>query len=155
MPNVSISKAAKLAGLSRQHFYDAYIKPGKITVDRSSPKRPKIDTAEILRVFGKLQSDNKKSDNVLQDMTPKISTSYSNELSQTVNELTERIQTLEKDNIRLQTIADERQNTIADLRHDRDQWQSQAQTLLLTQGEKRDDRQQTLWQYLGIGRKSA
>lgn len=62
MPTVSISKAIKLSGVSRQHFYDAYLKTGKISVDRSDEKRPVIDTSEILRVFGKLHEDNPPSD---------------------------------------------------------------------------------------------
>ena len=154
MPKVSISKAAKLADLSRQHFYEAYIKTGKITVDRSNEKRPKIDTAEILRVFGTLHNDNEKSDNILQDITPKKSTPYNNELTQTVKELTDKIHTLEKENIRLQTIAEERKNTLADLRQDRDKWQQQASQLLLTHGGKQETKQLTLWQWLGGGSKT-
>lgn len=63
MPEVSISKAIKMAGISRQHFYDAYINTGKITVNRSLPKRPVIDTSEILRVFGRLSEDRQQEDN--------------------------------------------------------------------------------------------
>lgn len=63
MPEVSISKAIKMAGISRQHFYDAYINTGKITVNRSIPKRPVIDTSEILRVFGRLSEDRQREDN--------------------------------------------------------------------------------------------
>lgn len=63
MPEVSISKAIKMAGISRQHFYDAYINTGKITVNRSIPKRPVIDTSEILRVFGRLSEDRQQEDN--------------------------------------------------------------------------------------------
>jgi len=62
MPAVSISKAIKLSGKSRQHFYDEYISTGKISVDRSSPKHPTIDTSEILRVFGSLKGDSLKTD---------------------------------------------------------------------------------------------
>jgi predicted RNase H-like nuclease (RuvC/YqgF family) len=62
MPPVSISKAIKLSGKSRQHFYDEYINTGKISVDRSSPKHPVIDTSELLRVFGSLNGDSLKTD---------------------------------------------------------------------------------------------
>jgi hypothetical protein len=54
MPHVNLTKAAKLAGISRSYFHTNYIKTGKITVDRSEPKNPKVDTSEILRVFGEL-----------------------------------------------------------------------------------------------------
>jgi hypothetical protein len=56
MPKVSITEAARLAGVkSRSRFYKDYIDTGIITVDRSVPNRPEIDTAEILRVFGELK----------------------------------------------------------------------------------------------------
>ena len=54
MPQVNITQAAKLSGLSRSHFQKNYVKTGKITVSRDSKNRPQIDTAELLRVFGEL-----------------------------------------------------------------------------------------------------
>ena len=54
MPLVSISEAARLVKKDRSYFHKAYIKTGKITVDRSEENKPKIDTAELLRLFGEL-----------------------------------------------------------------------------------------------------
>lgn len=54
MTNVTITDAAKLAGISRQYLYKAYIKTGKISVERDSKGAPMIETSELLRVFGKL-----------------------------------------------------------------------------------------------------
>ncbi|MGB0847585.1 MAG: hypothetical protein ACPGSM_12715 [Thiolinea sp.] len=54
MPQVNITQAAKLAGLSRSHFQKNYVKTGRITVSRDNKDRPQIDTAELLRVFGEL-----------------------------------------------------------------------------------------------------
>jgi hypothetical protein len=48
---LSISEAARAAGVSRQHFYTKYINPGLISIDRENPDKPTIDTAELLRVF--------------------------------------------------------------------------------------------------------
>lgn len=48
---VSISDAARLAGISRQHLYAKYINPGVISVDRETLDKPTIDAAELLRVF--------------------------------------------------------------------------------------------------------
>lgn len=62
MSKVSITKAAKLAGYSRQHFQTYYVKTGKVSVDRSDKKNPSVDTSELLRVFGKLESDNLEND---------------------------------------------------------------------------------------------
>lgn len=57
MANLTITEAAQAVGVSRQTLYSSYIKPGKISVNRSDPKRPVIDTAELLRVFGELKQN--------------------------------------------------------------------------------------------------
>ena len=57
MPFLSIKDAAAAAGISRTALYKLYIQPGKISVNRADPKKPAIDTAEILRVFGSIQGD--------------------------------------------------------------------------------------------------
>ncbi len=56
MAKVSVTEAAKLAGIGRQQLYRGYISTGKISVERDRLGRPQIDTAEILRVFGTLQA---------------------------------------------------------------------------------------------------
>lgn len=53
MTKVSVSEAARLAGISRGHLYRGYIDPGKISVERDS-EAVRIDTSELLRVFGTL-----------------------------------------------------------------------------------------------------
>lgn len=63
MPKVSISEAAKLAGISRKHLYEKYINQGTISVSREEAKKPLIDTSEILRIFGVLHGDKQKSNN--------------------------------------------------------------------------------------------
>jgi hypothetical protein len=55
MAKVSITDAAKLAGVSRAHLYNKYIKPGLLSVDRDNLDKPRIDTSELLRVFGELK----------------------------------------------------------------------------------------------------
>ena len=57
MALVTITDAARLAGISRQYLYKAYIKTGKLSVDRDSKGSPVVDTAELLRVFGTLNGD--------------------------------------------------------------------------------------------------
>lgn len=49
MPKHSVSEAARLAGVSRSHFYKKYIKTGLISVERDNDDKPVIDTAEIMR----------------------------------------------------------------------------------------------------------
>lgn len=48
---LGISEAAKLAGISRQHFYAKYIKQGIISVNRDVPGKPVIDISELMQVF--------------------------------------------------------------------------------------------------------
>lgn len=55
MAKVSVSEAARLAGISRTNFYKNYIHTGKITVDQNAQQKPVVDTSEILRVFGQLK----------------------------------------------------------------------------------------------------
>lgn len=55
MAKVSISEAARLAGVSRQHLYRRYITPGLISIEKDEESAPMIDTAELLRVFGDLK----------------------------------------------------------------------------------------------------
>ena len=56
MPKVTITEAAKLAGVSRAHLYNKYIKNGLISVSKDHRDRPFIDTSELLRVFGELSN---------------------------------------------------------------------------------------------------
>lgn len=55
MAKVSVSEAARLAGISRTNFYKNYINTGKITVDQNAQQKPVVDTSEILRIFGQLK----------------------------------------------------------------------------------------------------
>ena len=64
MAKVSVTEAAKLAGVGRQQLYRGYISTGKISVERDHQGRPMIDTAEIIRVFGVLQATPDATQNV-------------------------------------------------------------------------------------------
>lgn len=57
MTFVSISEAAKLAGISRTHLYRKYISTGNISISTSQTGHKEIDTAEIIRIFGHLAGD--------------------------------------------------------------------------------------------------
>ncbi len=63
MAKVSVTEAARLAGLGRQQLYRGYISPGKISVERDHQGRPQIDTSEILRVFGELKGTSEATQN--------------------------------------------------------------------------------------------
>lgn len=55
MARVSISQAAKLAGIARSHLYEKYIKSGKLTISTGDDDKKFVDTSELLRVFGTLK----------------------------------------------------------------------------------------------------
>jgi hypothetical protein len=55
MAKVSISEAARLARVSRQHLYKKWITPGLLSVEKDGVNPPVIDTSELLRVFGELR----------------------------------------------------------------------------------------------------
>lgn len=57
MARVSISQAAKLAGVSRSSLYKTYLNKGAISVSKDSSGKKYIETSELLRVFGTLQGD--------------------------------------------------------------------------------------------------
>ncbi|MDA8416573.1 MAG: hypothetical protein M0Z78_05835 [Betaproteobacteria bacterium] len=55
MAKVSVSEAARIAGISRSYFYRKYINTGKLTVEKDKDDKPVIDKSELFRVFGKIQ----------------------------------------------------------------------------------------------------
>lgn len=62
MTQVSITKAASLAGVSRSTFYRSYINNGKVSVTNDNQGNPVVDTSELLRVFGVLHDTVNESD---------------------------------------------------------------------------------------------
>lgn len=57
MAQVSISEAARLAGISRGSLYKTYISKGTISVSADSAGKKFIETSELLRVFGELNGN--------------------------------------------------------------------------------------------------
>ena len=57
MAQVSISEAARLAGISRGSLYKTYISKGTISVSADSAGKKFIETSELLRVFGELKGN--------------------------------------------------------------------------------------------------
>ena len=57
MARVSITKAAKLAGVNRGTLYKTYINKGVVSVSADDKGKKYIETSELLRVFGALKSE--------------------------------------------------------------------------------------------------
>ncbi len=77
MNKVSITQAAKLAGISRSYLYRKYINNGLISVEKEDNQKF-IDISELIRVFGdihidsehivdEIQCDTSSVDNVLRE----------------------------------------------------------------------------------------
>ena len=64
MAQVSVTKAARLAGVSRSTFYRSYINTGKVSVGSDQQGNPVVDTSELLRVFGVLHDTPESQDTV-------------------------------------------------------------------------------------------
>jgi hypothetical protein len=62
MAKVNISEAAGLVNVARSTLY-AYIRSGKLSVEKDHLGRPQIDTSELMRVFGDLQDNGKDNIN--------------------------------------------------------------------------------------------
>lgn len=112
MSLVSVSQAARLAGISRQHLYRKYIKPGEISVQRDGKGDPVIDTSELLRVFGRLVGDTHGDDNGLQKATP-AKTNGDNVL---LAELQAKLQVLEAENRSLRERLEDKDRNLEDIR---------------------------------------
>jgi len=112
MALVSVSQAARLAGISRQHLYRKYIKPGEISVQRDDKGDPVIDTSELLRVFGLLVGDTLGDDNKLQEATPEKAMSDNGLLT----ELQVKLQVLEAENRALQARLEDKDKNLQDVR---------------------------------------
>ncbi len=65
MAKVSISEAARMAGIARSTLYRVYITTGKISIEKDHLGKPVIDSSELLRVFPEL-SATEKQDNLNQ-----------------------------------------------------------------------------------------
>lgn len=59
MNKVSITQAAKLAGISRSYLYRKYINNGLISVETETDKKF-IDISELIRVFGDIHIDSEQ-----------------------------------------------------------------------------------------------
>lgn len=101
---LSISDAAKQAGISRTTLYKKYIDTGVISVQRVNDQ-PRIDAAELIRVFGNLNIDAKQS--LTQD---------NNEFNSKITELEAEVKRLKAENELLKAVNEAQERNLSDLR---------------------------------------
>lgn len=108
---VSITDAAKMAGISRQTMYNKYINAGVITVKRVNDE-PKIDVSDLIRVFGSIKWLQPDAAQDGQDIT-EINIKQCKDL---VNELKAKLNLLEQENALLKERMSDKDQHLADLR---------------------------------------
>lgn len=94
MAFVSVAEAAKLIGRHRNVLYRDYVATGKLSVTKDARGRIKIDTSELLRVFGSFVSattEAEKSAAMLQNEAEKETTDTIEKLRAEVGILRERL----------------------------------------------------------------
>lgn len=69
MARVSITEAARLAGIGRSSLYQTYINKGAISVSKDSAGKKFIETSELLRVFGELTGNTTEQTPDIQSQT--------------------------------------------------------------------------------------
>lgn len=92
MNKLTITEAAKLAGISRQYLYKKYINDGIISIFKNGNKSY-IDLSEFLRVFPNSSVDINSNDNSLHYLTAKddITTSMIDSKSQIIKILEQQL----------------------------------------------------------------
>lgn len=89
MAQVSISEAARLTGKSRKTLH-TYISNGKLTKVTDTQGKPKIDTSELIRVFGELNPPKEtvtSQCNFSQKVTPSTVTIHDTEIERLKQEV--------------------------------------------------------------------
>ena len=136
----TLRQAAKATGKSKSSIQNA-IKKGRISASLNDLGHYQIDPAELHRVYPPVS--HRPVDRPVEDgqFVPPKSEEMDTQNIIKIKELEAELKYANK--------------RIVDLEKERNDWQQQAQTLLLTQGEKQDRRVKTIWQWLGLTRKTA
>lgn len=75
MAKVTLTEAAQMVGVSRVTLYKRYINSGILSVDRDKNGKPKVDTSELLRVFGDISKGDtavSRERNGIQELTVEL-----------------------------------------------------------------------------------
>src|SRR5215475_11693859 len=126
---LTLGQAAKQAGISKSYL-SRLIKSGKVSAERQDNGELRIDPSELSR---------------LADIRPHAQHA-GNSASERLE--TPREQVLQREVELLRELLRDKEETLADVRAERDAWRQQAQTLLLTGGERTSRR----WLWFGKGR---
>lgn len=125
----TLMTAAKATGLSKATIYRA-IKSGKLSATIKDNGSYEIDPSELSRVFSIVSDSNSKKRKMEQSATPETTEMLQREINILQEERQREREQLARERKRLE-------ETIDDLRSERDQWRIQATALLAYQPEKK------------------
>lgn len=115
MSLVNVQEAARLVGKSRKTLYGTYIKTGKLSCVLAENGEKKIDTTELLRVFGAFVSDQRAIDETGETVSPTVSASH-HETAERQAENALRLAVLEAENAQLKERLADKDRHIEDMR---------------------------------------
>lgn len=135
MSKVTLTEAAKLAGISRTTLYKD-IKKGKVSKGEDKDGNPCIDTAELLRVYGELTEGQKEK--TVNDNTVKVDNDNVHEIST----LQLKLEHMEELKLRAEQERDEAKEREAERKDEIDRLTGllEKQTLMLTEFKATDEK---------------
>lgn len=145
MAKVSISEAARLAGVARSNFYTTYIKQGRISVSVDSSGKKYIDTSELLRAFPEIKQDTSTGQ---QDRTETGQAGQNRTVEKTPIETEETSQSAELELLKTKLTASESQ--VKELQRDKQWLQDQVSSLtdsIKLLEHQRPEQQRHWWQF--------
>lgn len=116
MSLVSVQEAARLVGKSRKTLYGTYIKTGRLSCVLAENGEKKIDTSELLRVFGAFVSDSENEKETAETVSSTVSASH-DETVVKASEMAVRIAILETENTLLKDRLADKERHIEDMRN--------------------------------------
>jgi excisionase family DNA binding protein len=126
---LTLSQFAEQSNIPKPTLH-RWIKQGKISGERSEDRTVQIDASELDRV---------------QDIRRSMDRHAKRNASHETGCETVRETMMEREMELLREIIHHQERTIDDLRMERDDWKKQAQTLLLTAGEKKEETPRKRW----------
>lgn len=131
----TLNEAAKATGKSKTTIHRA-LKSGKISAEKMHNGTYSIEPAELHRAFPSVPKHRDEEHDTRNDTERQSNTSRA---------LHTQLETIEKER---QRERDQLQETIADLREDRDRWRQQATALLEDHRRLKDEQLKGFWQKL-------
>lgn len=121
MAKLTLSEAAREWGITRQTLRNRE-KKGDLTVDRSDKKAPKIDTSEMMRVFGEAGQKAAKAENSNQHLPQADQSELVDALRDQIASLERQLERANENESQLIQTLNSQTRLLSDLREGRSVW---------------------------------